>query len=263
MSLVIKSKKTIKGTLDHFYEAYNQVGFIDNDPVQIPHLFSKQQDIEIMGFFAAVLAWGQRITIINNCKKLIEIMDGEPHDFILNHSDSDLKRCEKFVHRTFNDTDLLSMIAFLKIIYNQYNTMEPAFANHLGAKDKTVENALNGFRNLYENSEAFIKRTTKHIAHPAAGSACKRINMFLRWMVRSDNKGVDFGLWKKIKPSQLICPLDLHVIRVATEIGLLSKPKSDWKTAVLLTNKLKTFDAIDPVKYDFALFGMGVNKADF
>lgn len=263
MAVHIKASVAIQQKLDHFYLEYNQLGFIQNDPVQIPHLFTKKQDIEIMGFLAAILAWGQRITIINNCKKLIQIMDGAPHDFILHHQATDLKRCEQFVHRTFNDTDLLSFIAFLKIIYVQYDSLEPAFANHLSAKDKTVEKALNGFRNLYENSEAFVPRTTKHIAHPAAGSACKRINMFLRWMVRADGRGVDFGIWKNIQPHQLICPLDLHVIRVATELGLLKNPKSDWKTAIQLTNKLRSFDANDPVKYDFALFGMGVNKAEF
>jgi uncharacterized protein (TIGR02757 family) len=259
----VKANSAIQQKLDHFYLEYNQPNFIPNDPVQIPHLFAKKQDIEIMGFFAAVLAWGQRITIINNCKKLIEIMDGAPHDFILHHQYADLKRCEKFVHRTFNDTDLLSFIAFLKITYTQFDSLEPAFANHLSAKDKTVEKALNGFRKMYENSSAFVSRTTKHIAHPEAGSACKRINMFLRWMVRDDQMGVDFGIWKNIKTHQLICPLDLHVIRVATELGLLKNPKSDWKTAIQLTNKLRTFDVIDPVKYDFALFGMGVNKAEF
>ncbi len=249
--------------LDHYYLQFNQVGFIENDPVQIPHLFNRRPDIEIMGFFAAILAWGQRITIINNCKKIIDIFEGAPYDFILNHRSSDLKRCEKFVHRTFNDTDLLSIIAFLKIIFSEYNSLEPAFAMHIKSLDKTVEQGINGFRKLYEDSEAYVKRTTKHLAHPLAGSACKRINMFLRWMVRVDSNEVDFGLWKTIKTEQLICPLDLHVMRVATELGLLKNPKSDWKTAVLLTNKLKKFDAIDPVKYDFALFGMGVNKADF
>lgn len=263
MAVSKKELKIIQYKLNHFYAVYNQPGFIENDPVQIPHLFSKKQDIEIMGFFAAILAWGQRVTIINNCKKLIEIMNGAPHDFILNYSDSDLKKCESFVHRTFNGTDLLSFIAFLKVIYTKNDSMESAFSNQLHKNDETVEKALNGFRNLYENSEAFVQRTTKHIAHPAAGSACKRINMFLRWMVRKDTAGVDFGIWNQIASSQLICPLDIHVIRVATELGLLKNPKGDWKTAVLLTNQLKQFDAIDPVKYDFALFGMGVNKADF
>lgn len=254
---------SIKSQLDKHYLLYNQPGFIKDDPVQIPHLFGKKEDIEIMGLFAALLAWGQRVTIINNCKKLITIFDNAPHDFILNHQDSDLKRCEKFVHRTFNDTDLLSLIAFLKIIYTRYPSLENAFSQHLSTKDKTVEKALNGFRKLYEESDAYVKRTAKHIAHPLAGSACKRINMYLRWMVRDDGKGVDFGLWKNIKPSQLICPLDLHVINVATRLGLLQNPKSDWKTALQLTDHLRKFDNTDPVKYDFALFGMGVNKAEY
>lgn len=256
------NRTTVKKQLDHYFHLYNRMDFIPNDPVQIPHLFTKKQDIEIMGFFAAILAWGQRITIINNCKKLISIFDGTPYDFILHHQDSDLRRCEKFVHRTFNDTDLLSIIAFLKHIYEKDDSMEFAFSSHLTAKDKTVEKALNGFRKLYEGSDAFVKRTAKHIPHPLAGSACKRLNMFLRWMVRKDHGGVDFGIWQNIDSSQLVCPLDLHVINMATRIGLLDNPKSDWKTAVSLTEKLKKLDEKDPVKYDFALFGMGVNKAE-
>jgi uncharacterized protein (TIGR02757 family) len=252
-----------KDHLEHYYRLYNRPDFIQNDPVQIPHLFSKSQDIEIMGFFAAILAWGQRITIINNCKKLITFFDNAPYDFILNHRESDLRKCEKFVHRTFNDTDLLSIIAFLKGIYKKEGSMESTFAMHLTPKDRNVEKALNGFRKEYELSEAYVKRTAKHIAHPLAGSACKRLNMFLRWMVRQDAQGVDFGIWSHIKSHQLVCPLDLHVLNIAERIGLLENPKSDWKTAVLLTEKLKKFDKADPVKYDFALFGMGVNKADF
>ncbi|MES2616491.1 MAG: TIGR02757 family protein [Bacteroidota bacterium] len=253
----------LKEQLDYYYKQYNHPGFITNDPVQIPHLFTTKQDIEIMGFFAAILAWGQRVTIINNCHKLINIFNNVPYDFIKNHQPNDLKKSQGFVHRTFNDTDLLSIIGFLQEIYNQYDSMEQAFTAHLGSHDANVEKAINGFRMQYEHSESYIKRTVKHIAYPAGGSACKRINMFLRWMVRKDTNGVDFGLWQAIKPSQLICPLDIHVLNVATGLGLLKNAKGDWKTAVLLTEKLKAFDKSDPVKYDFALFGMGVNKVGY
>lgn len=253
----------LKEQLEYYFAQYNQPGFIANDPVQIPHLFLVKQDIEIMGFFAAILAWGQRITIINNCHKLIDIFENRPYDFIKNHQSADLKKCKGFVHRTFNDTDLLSVIGFLQELYQQYDSMEDAFTQKMHPNDMNVENAINGFRQYYEQSESYVKRTAKHIAYPAGGSACKRINMFLRWMVRKDVNGVDFGLWERIKPHQLICPLDIHVLNVATGLGLLNNAKGDWKTAVLLTNKLKKFDKNDPVKYDFALFGMGVNKVGF
>jgi uncharacterized protein (TIGR02757 family) len=250
----------LKKILESNYLKYNANGFIANDPISLPHLFSKKEDIEIIGFLVAIIAWGQRISIINNGQKLIEIFENAPHQFITQHTDKDLKRCLKFVHRTFNDTDLLSMIGFLKEIYLKHNGLEMAFSQHISSKDKTVEKALNGFRTLYENSDSYIKRTSKHIAYPKAGSACKRLNMYLRWMVRKDTFGVDFGLWKSISPSQLICPLDVHVIRTAMAYKLIDNAKSDWKTALQLTENLKKFDKNDPVKYDFALFGLGVNS---
>ncbi len=250
--------KDLKKLLDENYQKFNSEPFIKNDPIQIPHLFSKNQDIEIMAFLVSILAWGQRVSIINSGKKLIQIFDNEPFQFIVHHQDSDLKSCQKFVHRTFNDTDLLSIIGFLKNIYLQHQSLENAFAIHLSKKDLNVEKALNGFRILFEKDEHFISRTKKHIAHPLSGSACKRLNMFLRWMVRTDQNGVDFGLWKQIQPSQLVCPLDVHVIRQALSLGLLKTDHSNWNNAVNLTNVLKQFDPKDPVKYDFALFGMGV-----
>ncbi len=251
-------KETLKTILDKAYLKHNAQGFIATDPISLPHLFSKKEDIEIIGFLVAIIAWGQRVSIINNGKKLIEIFENSPYQFITQHTDNDLKRCLKFVHRTFNDTDLLSIIGFLKEIYLLHGGLEFAFAKHLTTKDKTIEKALNGFRNQFENSPSFIQRTGKHIASPLAGSACKRLCMYLRWMVRKDEFGVDFGLWQSINSAQLICPLDVHVIRTATELGLLKQAKSDWKTALLLTEKLRQFDKNDPVKYDFALFGIGV-----
>lgn len=251
-------KETLKTILDKAYLKHNAIGFIENDPIALPHLFSKKEDIEIIGFLVAIIAWGQRVSIINNGKKLIEIFENAPHQFITQHNDNDLKRCLKFVHRTFNDTDLLSIIGFLKEIYLHNGGLELSFSKHITAKDSSIEKSLNGFRQQFENTPSFIQRTGKHIAHPLAGSACKRLNMYLRWMIRKDEFGVDFGLWQSIKPAQLICPLDVHVIRTATELGLLTEAKSDWKTALFLTDKLRQFDKNDPVKYDFALFGMGV-----
>ena len=248
----------LKSILETNYRQFNRIGFIEDDPITIPHSFSRKEDIEIMGFIIALLSWGQRKTIISSGKRLALIFDNCPYEFILNHTDSDLKKCLGFVHRTFNETDLLSLIAFLQLIYRNVG-LEHAFSKHLGQNDLTVEAALNGFRKTYETSSAFVARTAKHIAWPGAGSACKRLNMFLRWMVRKDEHGVDFGIWTSVRTSQLVCPLDVHVIREAVGLGLLHHAKSDWKTALELTARLREFDPEDPVKYDFALFGRGVS----
>ncbi len=249
----------IQKLLDQSYKKYNCPDFIPHDPISIPHLFSKKQDIEIMGFFAAVFAWGQRKTIINKCKELISRMDNAPYDFVLNHSDKDLKKLIGFKHRTFNDTDLLYFIHFFHQWYCENETLETAFTKGLNKNDETIENGLNHFRKIFFSFNETPQRTMKHIASPTQKSACKRINMFLRWMVRKDNNGVDFGIWKQIKTSQLVCPLDVHVQRVATHFGLLTRTQNDWQAATELTNNLKKIDATDPVKYDFALFGLGVN----
>jgi len=244
--------------LNRKVKEFNHPNFIEQDPISIPHRFTKLQDIEITGFFAATFAWGQRKTIINKCNELIALMDGHPYDFILNHTDEDLKRLEDFKHRTFNSTDLLYFIAFLKMHYQEDTTLETAFAKFLSKKDENVEPALIGFHDYFFSLEDFPERTRKHVATPKRKSTCKRLNMFLRWMVRKDASGVDFGLWKSIKNSQLLCPLDVHVERVASRLGLIERKQVDWTTVLELSRNLKTFDSEDPVKYDFALFGMGV-----
>ncbi len=239
---------------------YNQPSFIENDPISIPHQFSKKQDIEITAFFTSILAWGKRKTIINKCQLLIEMMDNSPYDFIKNHEENDLKSFLSFKHRTFNDVDTLYFLQFLQQYYQKNDSLESAFFDGMSITDQNVENGLKYFRNLFFSLPFAPDRTKKHIATPERNSACKRINMFLRWMVRNDNNGVDFGIWSQIKPSQLICPLDVHVDRVARKLGLIERKQTDWKTAVELTHNLKKIDVNDPVKYDFALFGIGVEK---
>ncbi len=252
----------LKSFLDKKVFQFNNPSFIKDDPVCIPHLFSKKQDIEIAGFFAAIFAWGIRKTIINKCKLLMQLMDQAPYDFCINHTDNDLKRLEGFCHRTFNDTDLLYFISFFKFHYAKHKSLESAFFNNKTITQvnnfNTVERSLNYFYQYFFSLEEVPQRTKKHIASPQKNSSCKRLNMYLRWMVRSDNKGVDFGIWKKISPAQLICPIDVHVARVAKHFNLLKRKPVDWQAAVELTGELKKFDVADPVKYDFALFGLGV-----
>lgn len=250
------SSDNIYNLLESKYLQYNNTRFIELDPISIPHQFNEKQDIEIMGFWAAILAWGQRKTIINKCNELIGLMDGQPYDFIKNHQSADLKPFLKFKHRTFNDIDTLYFIAFFKEFYANNDSLETAFTFDY-TQEKTIEKGLVNFHKLFFASEFAPNRTKKHISTPANNSACKRINMFLRWMVRKDEHGVDFGIWQNIKPSQLICPCDVHVDRVARKLGLIERKQTDWKTALELTENLKKFDVKDPVKYDFALFGMG------
>jgi uncharacterized protein (TIGR02757 family) len=237
----------------------NRPGFIAHDPIGLPHRFSRPADIEIAAFFAAVLAWGQRKTIIAKCEELLlQRMDGAPHQFVSSHQESDLKALLGFKHRTFNDTDLLYFVAWLRQHYARHASLEEAFARHLAPGADTVEAALAGFHGDFFALPDAPARTRKHIATPARQSACKRLNMFLRWMVRRDGRGVDFGLWTRLSPRQLVCPLDVHVERVARRLGLLQRPQTDWQAALELTARLRQFDPEDPVKYDFALFGMGV-----
>ena len=257
------NQNDLKDFLNKKVDEYNQSFFIKDDPICIPHLFTKKQDIEIAGFFAAIFAWGNRTTIINKSKELLSLMDNAPHDFCLNEDLNRLKKLLQFKHRTFNTTDLLYFIEFLRHHYSTHNSLETAFTKSMNKKDVTIENGLNGFYNYFFSLEDVPARTHKHIASPQKKSTCKRLNMYLRWMVRNDNKGVDFGIWKNISPSQLICPVDVHVARVATHFNLLQRNQTDWQAAVELTNYLRTLDKSDPVKYDFALFGMGVSKQKF
>lgn len=239
---------------------YNQPGFIEKDPVVVPHRFSTVPDIEISGFFAAILAWGNRTSIINSTNKLMAWMDEAPHQFMLQHQESDLRKMMHFAHRTFNATDLLYFIAFLKIHYTRHSSLEEAFVPGKKYTDLTVEQALRHFHDYFFSLEEYPERTRKHIATPARKSACKRLNMYLRWMVRSDKAGVDFGCWKKIKPAQLVCPLDVHVANVASRFGLLPNTNSNWQNALLLTAQLKLLVPDDPVLYDYALFGLGAEE---
>lgn len=250
----------LKEFLDQKVVEYNQPDFIRLDPVIIPHRFTLKQDIEIAGFIAATLAWGQRKTIINKCLELMDLMDNAPYDFILNHQENDLKPFLQFKHRTFNDIDILYFIDFFSRFYQQHTSLEEAFCLGLDNSPDIMEKLLTHFHALFFDGPDTPQRTRKHVATPKRKSACKRINMFLRWMVREDDKGVDFGIWKKIKPYQLICPCDLHVDRVGRKLGLITRPQTDWSTALELTHNLREFDPIDPVKYDFALFGLGITE---
>jgi len=251
-----QAASTVQPLLEQKYKEYNNSRFIESDPIALPHRFSKLQDIEIIGFWVAMLAWGNRKSIIQSGNKLVALMDNAPHDFILHHQDSDLKRMFDFKHRTFNTTDTLYFIEFLKQHYRQHHSLEMAFKT--SAKEATVEQSLIHFHDYFFSLEDAPERTRKHIATPLRGSTCKRLNMFLRWMVRKDKHGVDFGRWKTIKPSQLLIPLDVHVDRTARKLGLISRQQTDWQTVLELTENLKQFDPKDPVKYDYALFGISI-----
>jgi uncharacterized protein (TIGR02757 family) len=244
--------------LDRTVEKYNRPTFIESDPISVPHRFSTLQDIEITGFWTAMFAWGQRVTIINKANELIGLMDAAPHDFIINHQEKDRERFLGFKHRTFQSLDTLYFLEFLQWFYKNHHSLEEAFLKNMQPGDAHVENALTGFHRLFFSLPDAPQRTRKHVATPATKSTCKRLNMFLRWMVRHDGRGVDFGLWEKIKPAQLLIPLDVHVERIARRFGLLERKQTDWQAVLELTDRLRQFDPEDPVKYDFALFGLGV-----
>jgi len=283
----------IKSFLDAKVTQYNRPEFIQNDPIVIPRQFTLKQDIEIMGFWAATLAWGQRVTIINKCRELIMLMDGAPYDFIINHEEPDLKKLLSFKHRTFNDIDTLYFISFFRHHYEKFESLEDAFlqppnplkgeqeesqetrnksqksvyskdiqtfAPPLGGLGAGVTSSLNHFRSYFFSLPDFPHRTKKHVSSPSQKSTCKRLNMFLRWMVRKDDAGVDFGIWNRISPADLICPCDLHVDRIARKLNLITRKQTDWQTALELTEHLRQFDPADPVKYDFALFGLGMEE---
>ncbi|MFC4263212.1 TIGR02757 family protein [Ferruginibacter yonginensis] len=239
-------------------DEYNQPFFIEADPICIPHQFSQKADIEIAGFFAAIFAWGNRTTIINKSNVLLQLMDNAPHQFCTQHQPSDLKKLLHFKHRTFNTTDLLYFIEFFKMHYSNYNSLEYAFTKQHQPTNPTIEAALNGFYTYFFSLEIVPKRTLKHIAAPFKKASCKRLCMYLRWMVRNDNKGVDFGIWQQITPAQLVIPLDVHVARVARHFKLIDRKPTDWQAALQLTAAMQQLDNNDPAKYDFALFALGV-----
>lgn len=254
----MKTSEGLKAWLDAAAERYNAPDFIAEDPISVPHRFSGLQDREITGFWAAMLAWGQRKTIIQSASRLVDLMDGAPFDFIRNHEESDRKRFLEFKHRTFQATDTLYFLEFFQQYYRRHHSLEQAFARHLQTGDISVENALPGFHRDFFDHPYAPARTRKHVPTPERGSTCKRLNMFLRWMVRRDARGVDFGVWQHIRPAQLLIPLDVHVERVARRLGLLLRAQTDWRAVLELTENLRAFDPEDPVKYDFALFGIGV-----
>lgn len=253
-------------------DAYNRPAFLERDPVSIPHRFSRREDVEIAGLFAAVFAWGNRTTILAKSAELLRRMDDAPFDFVTRHQASDLKRLLGFRHRTFNDTDLLYFVAFLHHHYtgrirparsapaNGTPTLETAFSSWMQRGDTDTTRALAGFHHYFLSLPDAPGRTHKHVPTPERGSTCKRLNMYLRWMVRRDRKGVDFGLWRSFRPDQLVCPIDVHVARTARRFGLLQRTQTDWQAALELTGQLRRMDPKDPVRYDFALFGLGAEE---
>lgn len=251
------TKHDLKQFLDEEVERYERPNFIENDPIRIPHSFSRKEDIEISGFLTATISWGNRKSIITNATKLMELMDDAPFEFVQEHTTRDLKRFDGFVHRTFNAEDIKFFISSLKNIYKHHQGMESAFLHAFDGKE--VQSALNGFREIFFSIK-HPQRTEKHVSNPLTGSSAKRLNMYLRWMVRSNEKGVDFGIWKHIPTSVLMMPLDVHTGNVSRELSLLKRPQNDWRALEELMKSLRGFDAHDPVKYDYALFGIGVNK---
>ena len=255
------NEKELHSFLEEKFKEYNCSSFIESDPISIPHRFSKKEDIETSAFLAASIAWGQRITIIRNANELMRRMDFAPHDFILNHTKKDLTRFKNFKHRTFNGTDCIFFLQSLQNIYRKHNSLENVFNR------RTAREAIINFRKTFF-SIPHSQRTEKHISNPDAGSSAKRLNMFLRWMIRNDKRGVDFGIWNSpfeggkgdigLSPKDLMCPLDIHSGNTARKLGLLARKQNDWQSVEELTSRLREFDSKDPAKYDFALFGLGV-----
>ena len=245
----------LKEFLDEKVELYNNPNFIESDPIQIPHLYSLKEDIEIAGFLSATIAWGNRKMIIKNAHKMMDLMGNSPYDFVISHSENDLERLDSFVHRTFNGQDFACFIRSLKNIYNNHDGLEKVFSQH--QETNSMQKSISELKKIFFQIE-HKNRTQKHISDPLNGSAAKRINMYLRWMCRQDNKGVDLGIWKSISPAILSCPLDVHSGNVARKLGLLTRKQNDGKALAELDLKLRKLDPNDPVKYDFALFGLGV-----
>lgn len=244
--------------LEDAFQQFNNKAFIESDPISVPHLFSKKEDIEISGFLTSVISWGQRKSIIKSAKSMFEMMDNSPYDFIKNHDKKDLKAFERMVYRTFQGVDCVYFIRALKNIYNNHKGLESVVCKSLQNNENDMQRALGAFRTIFFELP-HPQRSEKHFANAMENASAKRLNMFLRWMVRKDRSGVDFGIWKSISPALLYIPLDVHSGNVARETGLLLRKQNDWKAVSELTNTLRKFDASDPVKYDFALFGAGVN----
>jgi uncharacterized protein (TIGR02757 family) len=245
----------LKSFLDEKAALYNNTNFIESDPVQIPHLFNLKEDIEIAGFLSATISWGNRKMIIKNSHKMMDLMGNAPHDFVMSHQENDLERLNSFVHRTFNGQDFKGFIKGLQHIYTNHGGLEAIFSQNI--EDDNLQGSINKFKQHFFEIP-HLNRTQKHISDPMKGSAAKRINMYLRWMCRQDNNGVDLGIWKSISPSILSCPLDVHSGNVARKLGLLTRKQNDGKALTELDSKLREMDILDPVKYDFALFGLGV-----
>ncbi|MEO5789674.1 MAG: TIGR02757 family protein [Gelidibacter sp.] len=248
-------KQELKEFLDAKVLQYNHPRFIESDPIQIPHQFSKKEDIEIAGFLTATISWGNRKSIITNANKMMAMLDHSPYDFVKNHESDDLEKLRSFVHRTFNDDDFIQFIKSLNHIYTNHDGLEAIFSKH--AEEFSIQKSIHQFKSNFFEIE-HLRRTQKHVSDPLKNSAAKRINMFLRWMVRNDNNGVDFGIWKQLSPAQLSCPLDVHSGNVARALGLLRRTQNDAKALDELDKALRELDKNDPVKYDFALFGLGV-----
>lgn len=249
----------VKAFLDEKYEYFNRPDFIESDPISIPHRYARKEDREIAGFLAATISWGNRKSILNNALKLMKLMDDQPYLFIMDSNDRDMSNFRNYVHRTFNESDVLFFIESLRNIYQNYGGLESAFADALKGGETDVFTAIMHFREAFL-SVPHLPRSEKHVANPAKGSTAKRINMFLRWMVRKDDRGVDFGIWNRILPSLLCCPLDVHSGRTARSLGILTRMQNDWQAVIELTKVLKSYDHEDPIKYDFALFGIGVEN---
>lgn len=250
------TKTEIFELLEEKYEAYCNPAFIESDPISIPHHFEDERDIEISGLISATIAWGQRTSIIKNANDAMIRMGNEPYRFVMEHSKADLKHFDGFVHRTFNATDLKQFVKSLRNIYSNYNSLEDVFSEGWN-QEANLKNSIHHFKEVFFGFE-HEKRTQKHVADPFKGSSAKRLNMYLRWMVRPNDKGVDFGIWKRIPTNVLSCPLDVHSGRNARQLGLLTRKQNDWKAVEELDASLRNFDPIDPVKYDYALFGLGV-----
>lgn len=249
------TQSELKEFLDEKVELYNNPEFIESDPIQIPHQYSLKEDIEISGFLAATIAWGNRKMIINSATKLMNALGNSPYDFIMSHSENDLEKLDNFVHRTFNSLDAKTFIKALENIYKNHKGLEAIFSKHI--ENNSTQKSISEFKKIFFEV-SHEQRTTKHVSDPLNNSAAKRINMFLRWMVRDDKKGVDFGIWQTISPSTLSCPLDVHSGNVGRKLNLLTRKQNDAKALLELDTSLRKLDPNDPVKYDFALFGLGV-----